>query len=301
MLHVVGNVAIDTVFRVDRFPLPGETIVATAMVEDIGGKGANQAVVAARAGVLVRLAAAVGDDAPAQRIRAALAIEGVIADGLTVIPGPTDRSSIYVDAAGENTIVSLIGAAQAFDPLASGALDGLAGDDTVLCQGNLRPEILVSCLARARQAGATSVLNPSPVFPAAGFDWGLADLLVLNRVEGRQITGLDDPREAACWLRTAGAGAVVVTLGRDGAVVVADEECTVPAPPVDAIDTTGAGDAFCGMLVAMRLNGLPWADALALATEAAAIAVTRRGVLAAFPGGDEIRAMVKNRTRRGEG
>ena len=126
MLHVVGNAAIDTVFRVDRFPLPGETIVATAMVEDIGGKGANQAVVAARAGVPVRLVAAVGDDEAAQRIRAALAIEGVIIDGLTIIPGPTDRSSIYVDATGENTIVSLIGAAQAFDPLAIGALDGLA-------------------------------------------------------------------------------------------------------------------------------------------------------------------------------
>ncbi len=264
-------------------------------------RGANQAVVAARAGVPVRLVAAVGDDEAAPRIRAALAIEGVIVDGLRIISGPTDRSSIYVDATGENTIVSLIRAARAFDPLASGALDGLGGDDAVLCQGNLRPDILVSCLARVRQAGATTVLNPSPVFPSAGFDWGFADLLVLNRVEGRQITGLDDPREAARWLRAAGAGAVVVTLGRDGAILVADQERAVPAPSVDAIDTIGAGDAFCGMLVAMRLNGLPWADALALAAEAAAIVVTRRGVLAAFPGGDEIQAMVRNRTRRGEG
>jgi ribokinase len=300
MLHVVGNVAIDTIFRVDRFPLPGETIVATAMVEDIGGKGANQAVVAARTGVPVRLIAAVGDDEAAQRIRAALAIEGVIVDGLRIESGPTDRSSIYVDATGENTIVSLVGAAQAFDPLASGALDGLAGDDTVLCQGNLRRDVLVSCLARARQAGATCVLNPSPVFPSAGFDWGLVDLLVLNRVEGRQITGLDDPRQAARRLSAAGAGAVVVTLGRDGAIMVADEERVVSAPSVAAIDTTGAGDAFCAMLVAMRLKGLPWTDALALAAEAAAIVVTRRGVLAAFPAGDEIQAMVKNRTRRGE-
>lgn len=197
MLQVVGNVAIDTVFTVDRFPLPGETIVAAAMVEDIGGKGANQAVVAARAGVPVRLVAAVGDDEAARLIRSALQAEGVLGDGLCTIAGPTDRSSIYVDGRGENTIVSLIGAARTFDPLALGALDGLAPGDTVLCQGNLRPEVLTACLAKARQAGARTALNPSPVFPAEGFDWRLADLLVLNRVEVQQIAAHKDPRAGA--------------------------------------------------------------------------------------------------------
>lgn len=300
MLYVVGNVAIDTVFRVERFPLPGETIVATAMAEDIGGKGANQAVVAARTGVPVRLVAAVGDDGAARQVRAALQAEGVAGDGLCTLPGPTDRSSITVDAAGENTIVSLTNAAQAFDPLAQGALDALGGGDMVLCQGNLRPDVLVSCLARARHKGALTALNPSPVFPSTGFDWGLADLLVVNRIEGRQLTGLDDPTEAATWLRDAGAGVVVVTLGRDGAILVGEETLAVAAPRVDAIDTTGAGDAFCGMLVAMRLRGLSWHDGLALAAEAAALAVTRRGVHAAFPTAVEIRAMVTKRTERGD-
>ena len=301
MLHVVGNAAIDTIFCVDRLPLPGETVVAAAMVEDIGGKGANQAVVAARAGVPVRLIAAVGDDEAARRIRVALDAEGVISDGLWTIPGPTDRSSIYVDAGGENTIVSLTRAARAFDPLALGALDTLTGDDMLLCQGNLEPGVLASCLAMARQKGALTALNPSPVFLSAGFDWGLADLLVANRIEAKQLTGLDDPTDAARRLRAAGSGTVVVTLGRQGALLVADEVSTVAAPALDAVDTTGAGDAFCGVLVAMRLRGLSWLDALALAAEAAAISVTRRGVLEAFPTVDEIRAMVAVRTRRGDG
>lgn len=300
MLHVVGNAAIDTIFRVDRFPFPGETIVAQSMAEDIGGKGANQAVVAARAGIPVRLVAAVGDDAAAADLRAQLAAEGVIGDGLRTIAGPTDRSLITVNGAGENTIVSLIGAAQAFDPPAAGALDGLAAGDMVLCQGNLRPEVTVACLERARRAGATTALNPSPVFPSAGFDWRLADLVVVNRIEAQQLGGADDPGEAARRLHAAGAGAVVVTLGGDGALLVADEACAVPAPAVAAIDTTGAGDAFCGMLVAMRICGRSWRQALALAAEAAAIAVTRRGVLKAFPTADEIRTMMANQTRRGD-
>jgi ribokinase len=299
MLHVVGNVAIDTVFAVDRFPLPGETIVAAAMAEDIGGKGANQAVVAARAGVPVRLVGAVGDDDAARLIRSALQAESVIGDGLRTISGPTDRSSIYVDGGGENTIVSLIGAARAFDPLALGALDGLAAGDTVLCQGNLRPEILTACLAKARAAGARTALNPSPVFPVEGFDWRLADLLVLNRVEVQQVSGQDDPRAGARHLRAAGAGAVVVTLGREGAMLVGAEEHVVPAPAVDAIDTTGAGDVFCGVLVAMRLRGLNWVDSLALAAQAAALSVTRRGVLTAFPTAGEIRALMAKQNGRG--
>lgn len=299
MLHVVGNVAIDTVFTVDRFPLPGETIVAAAMVEDIGGKGANQAVVAARAGVPVRLVAAVGDDEAARLIRSALQAEGVLGDGLCTIPGPTDRSSIYVDGRGENTIVSLVGAARAFDPLALGALEGLAPGDTVLCQGNLRPEVLTACLAKARQAGARTALNPSPVFPAEGFDWRLADLLVFNRVEVQQIAGHKDPRAGARQLRTAGAGTVVVTLGREGAMLLGAEEHGASAPAVDAIDTTGAGDVFCGVLVAMRINGRAWPDALALATQAAALSVTRRGVLTAFPTAGEIGAMMAKQDGRG--
>jgi ribokinase len=294
MLHVIGNAAIDTIFRVDRFPLPGETVAARSVSEDLGGKGANQAVVAARAGAKVRLVAAVGDDTAGARIRDALQTEGVIVDGLVTAPVPTDRSSIYVDADGENTIVSVTEAAARFDPLAAGALADVGRDDTVLCQGNLAVEALIACLSAARERGAVAVLNPSPVFATRDFDWRLASIIVLNAVEAVELGGTDDCYDAARRLRAAGAGTVVVTLGAEGAVAIADEEIRVPSPTVKALDTTGAGDVFCGVLTALRVRGLPWRRALAAAAGAAAICVTRRGVMASFPTADEIRLIVAN-------
>ena len=199
MLHVIGNAAIDTIFRVDRFPLPGETVVARGMSEDLGGKGANQAVVAARAGAKVRLVAAVGDDGAGRRIRDALEAEGVMVDGLFTSAAPTDRSSIYVDAAGENTIVSITEAAAGFDPIASGALASVRPGDTVLCQGNLAVDALVACLTAAGKQGAVTVLNPSPVFATGGFDWRLASVVILNAVEAVKLGGTGD-----CPMRRAG-------------------------------------------------------------------------------------------------
>lgn len=294
MIHVVGNAAIDTIYRVDRFPLPGETIIARGMTEDIGGKGANQAIVAARAGATVRLVAPVGGDGAASRIRAVLADEGVI-DGLVASNAPTDRSSVYVDAAGENTIVSVTTLAEAFDPLAAGALDDVGAGDVVLCQANIGLSALTACLSAARAKGAPTVLNPSPVFRSAAFDWRLAMVVVLNRIEAEQLTGQNDARMAAARLRAAGAGTVVVTLGSEGAVMVGDGIVDVTAPQVDAVDTTGAGDVFCGMLTAMRARDLSWKDSLALAADAAARSVTRRGVLASFPTSGEIEAMLSRR------
>ena len=116
MIHVIGNAAVDSVIRVERFPRPGETIVALGASEDLGGKGANQAVVAARCGAPVRLVAPIGDDALGERIRSNLAREGVETDGLTTSPYGTDRCVITVDRHGENTILSLIDAARHFDP-----------------------------------------------------------------------------------------------------------------------------------------------------------------------------------------
>lgn len=292
MIHVVGNAAIDTVFRVDRFPLPGETVIADGLAEDLGGKGANQAVIIARAGVPVRLVAAVGDDQPGAMIRTSLAAEGVGIDGLRTAAGATDRSSIYVDATGENTIVSATARAAAFDPAGDGALDGVGRGDVVLCQGNLGVAALRAVLALARAAGATTVLNPSPTRGLAGFDWRLADLVVVNRVEAIELAGLDTVDAALDRMHGMGAGSVVATIGRDGALMAGEANLAVPAVAVEAVDTTGAGDVFCGMLTAMRASGRPWRTSLAIAAEAAAVKVTRRGVLAAFPSAGEIAAIV---------
>jgi len=292
MIHVIGNATIDTVIRLKRFPLPGETVVAEDRArDDCGGKGANQAIAVARCGTPVRLVAAIGDDEAGQRIAANLMHEGVLTDGLWSWPGPSDRCIIYVDHEGENTIVSLIEAAAAFDPLSStGVARWVKAGDHVMLQGNLRPEVTHACLALARQCKARTVFNPSPTYEAHDYDWGLVDLAVVNRVEAIKLGGVDDPLRAAEALLRAGAGAVVLTEGRHGATWIdATHRFRADAPAVEPIDTVGAGDVFCGTLVAAMASGRRPRIALIAAAGAAAIAVTRRGVVESFPSRCEIR------------
>jgi ribokinase len=288
MIHVIGNAAVDSVIRVDRFPRPGETIVALGASEDLGGKGANQAVVAARCGARVRLVAPIGDDALGARIRSSLAREGVQTDGVTTSPYGTDRCVIAVDRDGENTILSLIEAARHFDPIAETRVESwIAPGDIVVMQGNLRPSITRDCLTLAKSKGATTVLNPSPTYAAQDYDWSLVDLVVVNRGEAVELAG--GAAEAARELCNRGAGAVVLTLGADGASFFsANDAFRVAAPKVTAIDAVGAGDVFCGVLISAKAHGRGWKEALTAAAEAASASVTRKGVLASFPSREEM-------------
>jgi ribokinase len=294
MIHVIGNAAVDSVIRVDELPRPGETIVALGASEDLGGKGANQAVAAARCGARVRLVAPIGDDALGERIRWNLAREGVEIDGVMTSSYGTDRCVIAVDRHGENTILSLIDAARNFDPIAETRIEEWIGPgDLVVMQGNLRPNVTRDCLFLARSKGATAVLNPSPTYAAQDYDWTLVDLVLVNRAEAVELAG-GEAEEAARELRTNGAGAVVLTLGADGAAFFsADDTFHIAAPQVIAIDTVGAGDMFCGVLIAAKALGRSWRDALAAATEAASISVTRKGVLASFPSRKEMAGILE--------
>jgi ribokinase len=294
MIHVIGNAAVDSVIRVDRLPRPGETVVALGASEDLGGKGANQAVAAMRCGANVRLVAAIGADVLGERIRSSLASEGVLTDGMTTLPRRTDRCVITVDRDGENTILSLIDAARNFDPIAETRLESWIGPgDLVVMQGNLRPNVTRECLTLARSKGATTVLNPSPTYAAQDYDWSLVDLVLVNRGEAVDLAGCS-AEEAARELCKKGAGAVVLTLGADGAAFFsADDAFRVGAPQVIAIDAVGAGDVFCGVLIAARALGRGWKEAIGAAAEAASISVTRKGVLASFPSGHEMAVILK--------
>lgn len=289
MIHVIGNAAVDSVIRVDRFPRPGETIVALGASEDLGGKGANQAIAAARCGADVRLVAPIGADAEGKRIRLSLAGEGVLTDGLAASSCGTDRCIITVDARGENTILSLIDAARRFDPIAGTPIERwVRPGDFVVMQGNLSAAVTRDCLALAKAKGAATVLNPSPTYPAREYDWTLADLVVVNRGEASELAG-GEPEEAARALCMKGAGAVVLTLGPDGAAFFsAGEAFRISAREVTAVDAVGAGDVFCGVLVAAKSLGRGWRDALGAAAEAASASVTRKGVLASFPSRQEM-------------
>jgi ribokinase len=153
----------------------------------------------------------------------------------------------------------------------------------VVMQGNLRADVTRGCLALAKSKGATTVLNPSPTYSAEDYDWSVVDLALVNSGEAFDLAG-GEGEEAAQELCKKGAGAVVLTLGADGAALVsAGDVFRVGAPQVLALDTVGAGDVFCGTFVAARALGRNWREAVDAAVEAASISVTRSGVLASFP------------------
>ena len=295
-VHVVGNVALDTTFRLTRFPEPGETVNAVSASVALGGKGANQALAALRAGAETLLWAAVGQDSEAEAIRQGLAHEGLGDRFLTVLPLPSDRSSLLIDASGENQIVSAVACAKAYDPLGDGWADVVQAGDILVLQGNLRPEVTSAMLDAARAASCRTVLNASPLADGISMPLG-ADLVIVNRGEAAMLSGEGDPAEATRALIARGAGSVVVTLGGEGALVLRGGDASpirVPARSVRALDTSGAGDVFCGTLAARLSKGDGLVRAAQLSSAAAALAVTRAGTFGCGPSATEFQAILES-------
>ncbi|WP_027169795.1 ribokinase [Mesorhizobium sp. WSM3224] len=294
-VHVVGNACVDTTFRLGRFPAAGETLNAAAYADGLGGKGANQAVAAARTGTAVTLWTALGKDPLGAWIRSRLDME--LSDvQVSDFDLPSDRSTIVIDGGGENFIVSGVACCEAFDPIAQTALARrITPGDILVCQGNLRGAATNACLRAAREIGARTILNASPIDEAAFPDISLADILVVNQSEAKALTGQADMTAAAGELAARGAGTVVITLGAKGCLMLCrDQPATLPlpAPHVEALDTSGAGDVFCGCLAGGLARGMPVISAVRLALAAAAIAVTRPGTLLSCPSASEIAALV---------
>ncbi len=291
-VHVVGNLCVDTTLEVERFPLPGETLAATSSRSGLGGKGLNQAVAAARTGAAVALWASVGA-ADRERLVEDLAGERGLSMRLSGTALPTDGSIILVRPDGENVIVSTTAAARAFDPLVETDLrNAVAAGDMLLMQGNLLVEITRACLAQARRCGAMTVLNPSPLWSVGGPVWSDADWLVVNEGELRAISGEAEAETGAAAVLGRGVGAVVVTRGARGVLCIAgSDRVEIEAPTVVARDTSGAGDVFCGVLVGLIASGHTHVEALARATAAASLSVTRPGALASCPPAEEMSAL----------
>jgi ribokinase len=295
-IHVVGNCTIDLILSVDRFPAPGETLIARGLRRELGGKGVNQAVVARRFAAETRLTAALGRDADGDWAASALAAEGLDGSTLMRVAAPTDLSLISVAPDGENTIVSTALAADALTPeMALAALAGALPGDWLIVQGNLSFATTQAALAAARAAAVQTLLNPAPVrWPADGL-WPLCDVAVVNRVEAVVCARTADPEAAAMILTAAGARAAVVTLGADGVCWQSGEAHGVRrAEPVAAIDAAGAGDSFCGALCAALASGLTFAHAIDVASRAAALCVSRRGTHASFPTSAEAEAILRD-------
>lgn len=286
---VIGNVALDEAVTVAEPPTFGASIHAEAGAIDLGGKGANQAIVLGRAGLPCRFCAAVGDDSRSDDIRGRLAAEPVEAE-LVRIPGvASDFSIILRSRSGDNAVITTNTAASALTPEAvSAALVGAEPGDLLVLQGNLSAESTAAALRQARQVGMQAALNPSPLRPYFDDLWPLVDIVVLNESEAVALGGTEA-------LLAAGVPQVVLTLGSQGArLVTAGHNLLVPAQPCAVVDTTGAGDCFmAAALASAALRGVALDPrALRHASAAAAITVSRPGTGAAFPTKAELAAIL---------
>jgi ribokinase len=279
-VYVVGSVNLDLVVRAATLPGPGETVTGGTFERHGGGKSANQAVAAARQGAAVRMIAAVGTDDLGDEAIADLEAEGIDVSGVArVDTAATGVALIVVDDGGENQIAVASGANAELSPEAVEAALAGAAAGAVALLGLEVPDAPVLAAARAaRAAGLEVVLNPAPARPLPAELLALSPVLTPNEPEAAALSGESDP-EAAARALTARTGApVVVTVGPQGALLAdGDDVERIPAPAVDAVDTTGAGDAFNGALAAALAGGAALADAVREAVAVAAEAVRRPG------------------------
>ncbi|MFI6474914.1 ribokinase [Streptomyces sp. NPDC050516] len=293
-LLVVGSANADLVIGVERRPAPGETVLGSDLAVHPGGKGANQAVAAARLGARTALLAKVGDDDHGRLLLASLRGAGVDTVGVLVDNTPTGVAVITVDPSGDNSIVVSPGANARLTPddiRAARTLFALAPVVSVQLEIPLET---VTEVARSLAPDARLVLNPSPPAPLPAEVLAACDPLIVNEHEARFMLGELAGEGSQDWARALlalGPRSVVVTLGADGALVASSDGCVrVPSPKVAPVDTTGAGDAFTAAL-AWRLGaGEELAVAAEFAVRVGAAAVTRRGAQESYPTAEELSA-----------
>lgn len=286
---VVGSINIDLTVRVDRLPRPGETVTNGVLSRQGGGKGANQACAAARFGATTRLVGAVGADDMGTEALAGLRQMGVDVAGVREVPGPTGVALIIVDAKGENQIAVASGANAALDgPTVTAALEAIdppAG--SVVSLGFEIPDGPVLAAARWAEAhGLRLVLDPAPARPMAPGLLAAHPIVTPNETEATQLTGESDPAAAARALAGQTGAPAIVTLGAEGALLFDPAHGVVervPAPQVESVDATGAGDTLSGVLAACLASGAPVLGALSWAVTAASVSTTGVGARGALP------------------
>lgn len=292
---VLGSANLDVVLSVDAIPAPGETVLATDQAQHPGGKGLNQAVAAARAGARTVMLGAVGDDDAAQVLLTVARDSGVDTSRLRNEPGVSGQAFICVRPDGENAIVVASGANATVRSLSADERVAIASARVLVVQLELPVEAVHEGLSAAREASTMTVLNAAPARPLDRELLDLVDVLVVNVHEARTLAGAlgtTDPagaHPAELAARLSATGAVVVTLGGEGALSLdAAGPIAVPAVPAQAVDTTGAGDTFTGVLAATLAEGADLARAVGRAVAAAALSVEKQGAVSSIPWRAEI-------------
>jgi len=302
---IVGSITADVTTFSSRLPKRGETFLGDAFTLVLGGKGANQAVAAGRAGAPARMVGCVGDDLFRDLVYHGLRDAGVDVSHVRTVPGQTGVAHIRVDASGENDIVMV--------PLANAHLDedqiDRAFDElgprsrVMLTQLEIPFRLTMHAIRRAHEAGIAVVLDPAPAHELDDEIWPLVDIVTPNETEASLLTGIEvDSRDAAVaagrWFVERGVRAALITMAGAGSVLVTDDGITEhSAIPVEVVDTTAAGDAFAGFLAAGLAAGLSRDAAIERAGAAGALAVTKRGASPSLPTAAEVDALLASRIR----
>ncbi len=296
-LVVIGNANVDLTTYVQRAPGLGETVLGHNFSIGMGGKGANQAVAAARAGAHVSFIGRVGEDAFGDMVISALATEGLDLEHLGRVPGPSGVASIYVEDGGANRIAVFPGASATLTHTAAAeAVESHGGIKILVSQLEIDQKAVAAALATARSKGAQTILNTAPALPVSDDILRNTTWLIANEVEIASVlggAGVATPQEIDVeevtkaiegWAQALGCH-VIVTLGDQGAIGHVSDDGTFhfAAEAVTAQDTVGAGDCFVGYFAAHLIEGMPWRNALAGGVLAASDSVTRAGAQSSYP------------------
>jgi ribokinase len=294
---VVGSLNMDLVVRALHYPQPGETIFGTEFRTFPGGKGANQAVAAARLGGKVKLIGKVGIDAHGDALLKALASDKVDTTHVLRDPQtPTGVAVITLDSAGQNTIVVVVGANESLTPEdITIAEASFVGASLLLVQLETPLPAMSRAVELAKKYGARVILNPAPAHPLQPGLLDHIDYLIPNQIELSVLAGMIDRASAINFLRDQGIPSMIVTLGGEG-VLIADDlgEAYLPAHTVEVIDTTAAGDAFIGAFAVALTEGASTLNAAQWGNAAGALAVTKAGAQPSLPTRDVLEYFLTN-------
>lgn len=292
---VIGSSNVDLTARVRTLPRPGETIGGARMHQANGGKGANQAVAAARLGADVTFLTCLGNDANGEMLSAQFAAEGIDTSKIKFSATPTGTALIFVDDNAENCIAVAPGSNNDLLPAdVEGIRDSISSAAYMLLQLEIPMPTVEKAILLADEAGVRTILNPAPMAPLSDGILKHIWLLTPNQTEAHSLTGIavndeEDARKAADALLSKGVGNVIITMGNKGSLVCTPGETTfVSAHKVKAVDTTGAGDVYNGALVAALAEGKSLVSAARIATAASAVAVTRMGAQTSAPHRNEL-------------